>query len=669
MSNKIKKIIIFCIVVMGIMIIISPAVSRDFSGFSLNEMIRTTNFENNLTITSNSLIHTIFKNLSNISNIPNIFEKVRMELVFQLEDSVQNSNPNDVIIVPVANGNINNVIEINHNLTICGENDKLIKLNTGTSGAIFKISPNATLKLENIEISDLNIDHDNKIIENEGNLILNKCTFNNNKVANPDVPDANKGYVIYNSKMSNSTIINSNFINNSMFLGNVIYNDLSENIIISKSIFRNNVANGFGSAINNKQSDNITINESVFDSNRANFGGAVYNVLFSNKRFISEKNNFTNNYADFKGGAIYNSDGAGTEISSNNFKNNTAEEEGGAIYNNNCDDFRIKTTVFDNNEANRGGGVYTTSAVANMDHSIFRYNHAGTGGAVYNSDGKKYSYVYNNCTFGGNGAKVNEDNTYGGAITLNNANFQFTESQFLDNSASKGSAIFVGKNCELSLKDDSFKRNKLNSSSQSYGGAIYNDEEGIITIIRSNFAENSAQYGGSIFSLANLNINSSSFTNNTALWGGAIYNINGISSNSLNINNSIFNDNNADDGGAIYNNLAEYTTISNSNFNNNTAKNSGGALYNTGNHFSIINSNIDDNSAKSGGALYTKGSYFSSIDSHFNNNTANEGSALWIWATNVYLTNSYINNQKTKLGTSDIFVPDISYYGKYIYIT
>ncbi|GAA5818504.1 MAG: Pseudogene of putative outer membrane protein pmp6 precursor [Methanobrevibacter sp. CfCl-M3] len=581
---------------------------------------------------------------------------------FSLEEQVRNSNLNNFIEVPIIHENINNVIEINHSLTIYGNSETPVKLKTSSNKGIFKVAKGVKLNLINIELDNLNISYDSGIIENKGNLTLNNCIFNNNHVVE------SKGYIIYNLENSSSTIFNCSFNNNDMSLGSVVAGKLSENVNISRSMFKNNMANGFGATVINNKSNSFVIDESVFDSNTGSFGGAIYNILFSNKKLTIENSIFNNNSAHVKGGAIYNSDGAGFNIYNCSLKDNSAQEEGGGIYNNNCDDFTIKLSVFRDNSAVRGGGVYTTSAVSNIGNSGFYNNHAGSGGAVYNADGKKYSYVYDHSFFENNGNS--NINSYGGAVTLNNANYQFTQTYFGNNSASKGAAIYIGENSQVYLKDDIFRFNKFNNDSHffdSYGGVIYSVDSGRIDMVRTKLSNNSANFGGSIFSLGTLQVYDSSFTNNTASSdGGSVY-----SSGQLNMTNSSCVNNTASgDGGAIYKGKKiNGLKIDTSNFTGNKGSD-GGAIYNDFSKDGIINnSNFYSNSATNGGVLYNTGSHFSVSNSHFNNNLGREGNVFWFKAMYIYLIDSYINDNHIEHNTSDMHVFDSEYYNKYIYIT
>jgi hypothetical protein len=623
------------------------------SNFKINDFKPNLNFDYNLHYTD-------------IANNPVIIYANETQSIRELVNISENIPENNVVIILTNNTyNVgsNESITINKNLTIKGANDSHVLLKEGSSKGIFKVLNNVTLFLENIEIDNLNIfSRDSGIIENMGNLYLNNCIFNNNSAVG-------KGYVIYNLPDSNSLISNCIFNYNNMSVGGVLFNKLSRNVTVYKSRFENNSNQGSGSAIQNDKSEQCTIVESNFNLNSAGSGGAIYNKVIGFGQLSSERNNFSNNHAN-TGGAIYNDGGSlGLELTSNNFNDNKAGDEGGAIYNIDCNQFTIKTSIFANNNAIRGGAVYTTSAVANIQHSIFRYNHAKAGGAVFNNDGKKYSYVYDNSTFGANGD--NEDYSYGGAIVLINANFQFTRSKFLDNTANKGAAIYLdNKSTQLSLKDTIFRRNKINSSSNliSYGGAIYGGYGTSIDMKTSEFTNNSANYGGSICSYSNLNFTDCNFTNSTALAnGGSIF-----SPGRLYMFNSLFENNNGSSGGAIYKGSnVNGLNIGNSSFKNNSANINGGAIYNDLSKYATIdNSNFSINNANNGGALYDAGSYFNITNSYFNNNIGKSGTAFYFNKTMyVYLINSYINEtKKIKHNTPELYVFDPEQYQKYIYI-
>lgn len=156
------------------------------------------------------------------------------------------------------------------------------------------------------------------------------------------------------------------------------------------------------------------------------------------------------------------------------------------------------------------------------------------------------------------------------------------------------------------------------------GGAIYNT--GNLTVINSEFQENTASWGASIYNFqANTTIENSQFTgDHTYNVGGALYTIRGnmTINNSrivqnrgvsgagiynafgkLNVNNTLFLKNDAESfyGGAIYS--TGIANVENSNFLFNHAQYMGGAITNT-NNFTVTNCSFESNTAgESGGAI------------------------------------------------------------------
>ena len=137
----------------------------------------------------------------------------------------------------------------------------------------------------------------------------------------------------------------------------------------------------------------------------------------------------------------------------------------------------------------------------------------------------------------------------------------------------------------MTLEDCLFYNNTANKplfGDGGQGGAVYNDESGVLDIIGGNFIDNSAaRRGGAIYNLGEMTIDYAEFSNNEASGGllATAY------------------------GGAIYN--VGDATIADTSFTNNQAR---GGLSHVG----------------QGGAIYNDGS-LDLIDSDFVNNAANRG--------------------------------------------
>ncbi len=143
-------------------------------------------------------------------------------------------------------------------------------------------------------------------------------------------------------------------------------------------------------------------------------------------------------------------------------------------------------------------------------NSAFSHNSAEYGGAIINWG--ELSIV--NSAFSHNSA----DEAGGAIVNGGDGELSISDSSFSDNSAENSGAIFnVG---ELSIVNSAFSHNSAEG-----GGAIGNGEVGELSIVNSSFSGNSAEIGGAIFNVGELSIGSSSFSGSSAdIWGGAIYN-------------------------------------------------------------------------------------------------------------------------------------------------
>ena len=128
----------------------------------------------------------------------------------------------------------------------------------------------------------------------------------------------------------------------------------------TNNTFTNNTANYNGGAIYN--AGTFTVDNSIFKDNNAQSGGAIYN----NNNLIITNSTLSNNTA-LNGGAFYNYD-ATLNVIRNTITNNTATVEGSAIYN--CNDGRAGT-VNSVVEFNRIiGNINSNSEIYSTDDSV-----------------------------------------------------------------------------------------------------------------------------------------------------------------------------------------------------------------------------------------------------------------------------------------------------------
>ena len=407
------------------------------------------------------------------------------------------------------------------------------------------------------------------IFTNSRLVDFKKCIFSENTAV-----DCGGAIITYGTL----NIFDSQFINNSatkvspysyyMLVGcaGAIY---STNVLnIYNSNFINNSAIEEGGALYTVKYLNVY--NSSFIGNLAETGGASYNTaskvvksdliegtvgvfLFSEACFYNSK--FIDNYAKW-GGAISDA----YLVKNCTFVNNSAKNSGGAIY----DAISIIESMFVNNSANWGGAIYRVDLVNDCDfinnsasnsggavhmsknsydvdgsriiNSRFNNNSANFGGAIYSkTDSKSDLNKVSSCNFTNNWAE-----TSGGAV-YSESSCLVEKSEFTDNSAQVGGAIFLDSNGNYVIGDSKFIKN-----SAIWGGAIGiygNDNETAMAYVNitsceflNNFANNS---GGAVYSDCNCSILGCDFTNDSARWGSAVY-----GRGYLDLRNSIIKSNN-----------------------------------------------------------------------------------------------------------------------------
>ncbi len=124
--------------------------------------------------------------------------------------------------------------------------------------------------------------------------------------------------------LTSPTITYNVFEGNQSNYGGAIYAHQSR-AVIENNIFRNNSANNGGGAIYTSSNGDIIIRNNTFDSNHGgNFGGAI-NVVLSSPTITD--NIFSNNEADFAGGAISVGTDGNPTIENNEYFDNLPDDE------------------------------------------------------------------------------------------------------------------------------------------------------------------------------------------------------------------------------------------------------------------------------------------------------------------------------------------------------
>ncbi len=283
---------------------------------------------------------------------------------------------------------------------------------------------------------------------------------------------------------------------------------------ITDSVFSENSANGDGGAIYN--TGTLTLNSDVFVGNSANgFGGAVG----SQGQLTLKGTMFANNTA-IVGGAMYsgyNDSGVGrgsSEISGATFTNNSAEYGAGAVANYGSMKIDIDNTKFVGNKV--------THAIEQDGWNNRNLNSSVDGGGAL-FVGSASATSLNKTVF-----QNNSSTTAGGAIATRAdwVNSELGALQFETNAPENydPSKDYLVKNtkAKLDIKNSVFERNTAGLQ----GGALFNTFMNT-TIADSNFVDNVAGQGGAIYNAGAIELSGNNvFTGNMA--GGVANDIHNV---------------------------------------------------------------------------------------------------------------------------------------------
>jgi len=417
------------------------------------------------------------------------------------------------------------------NLVIQGaSNSSKATLDGNFLSGIFHVKADST----DITFKNINFINGNVSVESGagimayGTVVVEDCSFNNNYGAS--------GAAIYIQPVAvNSQIINCQFIGSRSIYEHPVWgppegaaiDSHSDDTLISGCYFEDNYCQYNGGAVSIALSTGSQIINCVFVNNSClNNGGTIHvrdselsitgcdirngNSEYGGGIFVDDSSTvtidtctFVGNNATVGGGAIY-SRSSDTELVGSTFTNNGANY-GGAFFG---DDSQIDldSCVFDgNNVLDDGGAIYLQSSDLTVLDSQFLNNFADNGGSVFTDSLSTISI--NNCTFTNNHA-----NTSGGAMYLSSSNSDITGSDFEGNTALYAGAIFFDNVAGVNLDSSNFRRNTATT-----GGALYLLGSSV-DISSSNFVNNTADYGSAIYNDNNsvLDILSTSFADNLA---------------------------------------------------------------------------------------------------------------------------------------------------------
>ncbi|MGD1704379.1 DUF4347 domain-containing protein [Dapis sp. BLCC M229] len=244
-------------------------------------------------------------------------------------------------------------------------------LESGINNRVFHVLEDATLELDNVEITGGLVTDgiSGGGIYNSGKLTINDSTISGN------VGDfTSSGGGIYN--IGTASISNSTIIGNSASGGGGIVNRGTASI--SNSIISNNsgLSSSGGGIINS--SGTVSITNSTISGNSSSFGAGILN--YSGIANISNSA-ISSNSASSGGGGIINNSGTANIISST-----ISDNSYGGIINYLGTANISNSTISSNSASNGGGGITNTGGTANISNSTISSNSASNGGGgIYNS--------------------------------------------------------------------------------------------------------------------------------------------------------------------------------------------------------------------------------------------------------------------------------------------
>ena len=351
-----------------------------------------------------------------------------------------------------------------------------------------------------------------------------------------------------------------------------------------------------------------------------------------------KNNTFIGNYAEYAGAALAWINATRISIDDYYFYDNHVGYSGGAIYvGEGSKECEVLNCVFGNNwvddEVNgHGGAIEWYSEKGTVYNSVFTNNHANNGGAIYVGHGSTEINVTKS-TFSDNYAI-----TVGGAISIEASAVTLNESNFYNNTATKGGALYVGgEGTDNYIYSSVFEGNKAINEKEpmnALGGAIdWVASSG--TIVDTRFTSNYADYGGGVYFGGRSNestIKHCLFEDNEAKYNGGAIDCN---ASKMYLTNTVFDGNIAQFGAALCRETnAKSGSGENNTFKNNHAYISGAALGWMGSvGIKITNYTFINNSADvAGGAIYVSPTSHncSIIDCNFEDNYVTNETDTWV---------------------------------------
>ena len=295
-----------------------------------------------------------------------------------------------------------------------------------------------------------------------------------------------------------------------------------------------------------------------------------------------------------------------------------------------------------------GGAIIATHSNIDISQSNFEQNGARVGGAIF---AEEHSIItMNNTTFTGNRFcnhnNCSTERSWGGAIQMLDSHMRIMNCHFDHNTATDGGVLFSFRSI-VEIEASEFEKNNGRL------GAVLLSHRNTFTIKTSVFDSNTATYvGGVVYSISRsiVTIDSCVFDSNTAVVSGGVL---ASSGSTVTIESSVFDGNFATESwGGVLVSVSSVITIGESVFDDNTASREGGVMSVIGSRVTVQTSVFDDNIATWGGVVYSKGSTITIESSEFDSNIATRhGGVLLASESTITIEASlFDNNNSTYVG-------------------
>ena len=289
------------------------------------------------------------------------------------------------------------------------------------------------------------------LLEENATGNISQCTFINNSAVHHGCINANSNVTL----QINSTY----FIGNNAKVAAVLFSEYNATLEILFSKFEYNAGEN---SIEVRQNSSIIIMNSQFSDNSITSGSVIF--VYLNSNVVVRNSTFFNHSTTRHGAVIYGSQNSNISLKDSKLHHNQANL-GGVIYTAHCT-IQVANTSLDFNKATDGGVIYSTFSNVHIQNSSCIYNIAeGNGGCLCIAASivsLKYSNMSHNRAFAG-----------GAVMIFSNSDLSACKTIFCNNTAkTTGGAISKRFSGSTALDQCVFEYNSLSKAYHNFGSDI-----------------------------------------------------------------------------------------------------------------------------------------------------------------------------------------------------